>query len=122
MNNEKPKKAPHTTDMWHEPGARVPERVENKIPKLQSRGNSSSASIMEDFIFEGNSRAMFDQVCQATPWFVRHFTRNVLVKGLKSHGCGTVTEDLMYKVCREVTPSQHLDKTLKILDENKTNS
>ena len=98
------------------------ESVEKTIPKLHSKGNSSSASIMEDFIFEGNSRVMFDQVCQAMPWFVRQFTRNGLLKGLKSHGCGTVMEDLMYKVCREVTPSQHLDKMLKILDENKTSS
>jgi hypothetical protein len=75
---------------------------------------------MDDLNFTENSKAMFDKVCEATPWLFRHFTRNGLIKGLKEHGCGDVTEELMYTVCKEVTPKQHLEKTLKILDENKT--
>ena len=75
---------------------------------------------MEDLNFTENSREMFDKVCQNTPWFVRHFTRNGLVKGLKEHGCGDVTEDLMYVVCKEVTPAKYLETTLKILDDCKT--
>jgi len=75
---------------------------------------------MEDLNFTENSKVMFDKVCERTPWFVRHFTRNGLIKGLKAHGCGDVSEELMYTVCKEVTPEAHLENTLKILDENKT--
>lgn len=77
---------------------------------------------MDEFNFQQNSRVMFDNVCEATPWLFRHFTRNSLVKGLKAHGCGDVTEDIMYTVCKEVTPEKYLESTLKILDENKSAS
>jgi hypothetical protein len=75
---------------------------------------------MDELTFTENSKEMFDQVCNSTPWLFRHFTRNGIIKGLKAHGCGEVTEELMYTVCKEVTPGQHLEKTLKILDEYKT--
>lgn len=75
---------------------------------------------MEDLNFTENSKVMFDEVCNASPWFVRHFTRNGLVKGLKAHGCGDVTEDMMETVCKEVTPPKYLENTLEILEKNKT--
>lgn len=75
---------------------------------------------MDDFNFQENSKEMFDQVCLASPWFVRHFTRNGLIKGLKARKCGDVTESIMYDVCKEVTPPKYLEDTLKILDEHKT--
>ena len=75
---------------------------------------------MDSFQFAENSREMFDQVCNASPWFVRHFTRNGLVNGLKEMGVETVTEQDMYAVCRKVTPEKYLAKTLEILDQLKT--
>ena len=75
---------------------------------------------MEEFDFEENSKVMFDEVCNGTPWLFRHFTRNALVDGLKARGCGKVTESTMYDVCREVTPARYLDGTIAILDKNKT--
>lgn len=75
---------------------------------------------MDAFIFKENSRAMFDDVCSDSPKFVRKFTRDGLVKGLKEHGCGDVTEATMYEVCRKVTPAKYLDRTLAILDKDKT--
>ena len=63
---------------------------------------------------------MHDKVIGATPFLFRHFTRSGLDKGLIQHGCGDVTEDIMYQVIREVTPPAHLETTLKILDENRT--
>jgi hypothetical protein len=75
---------------------------------------------MDDFDFKENSKLMFEKVCEATPWFVRHFTRSGLVNGLKERGCGEVNEEIMYEVCRAITPERHLDSTIKILDENKT--
>ena len=75
---------------------------------------------MDEFNFTENSREMFDKVCASTPWFVRHFTRNGLVKGLEERGCGDVTEMIMYDVCKQVTPPKYLERTLKILEECKT--
>jgi len=63
---------------------------------------------------------MFDQVCAASPWFVRHFTRNGLVNGLKARGCGDVTEATMYDVVNEVTPEKYRARSIKILDEHRT--
>lgn len=63
---------------------------------------------------------MFDKVCEASPWFVRHFTRNGILKGLRSHGAVDVNEELLIKVCQEVTPEQYQEKTLAILHEYKT--
>lgn len=67
-----------------------------------------------------NSKVMFDKVCESSPRLVRHFTRDALTKGLKKHGCGDVTEAMMYIVVKEVTPAKYLARTLKILDENRT--
>eukprot|EP00527_Entomoneis_sp_CCMP2396_P005863 CAMPEP_0198153216 /NCGR_PEP_ID=MMETSP1443-20131203/63217_1 /TAXON_ID=186043 /ORGANISM="Entomoneis sp., Strain CCMP2396" /LENGTH=77 /DNA_ID=CAMNT_0043819471 /DNA_START=97 /DNA_END=333 /DNA_ORIENTATION=- len=75
---------------------------------------------MDGLNFTENSKKMFDEVCNGTPWFVRHFTRNGLVKGLKEKGLDEVTEADMYGVCREVTPPQHLEKTIEILDTYKS--
>lgn len=72
------------------------------------------------FIFHENSKAMHDKVIQATPFLFRHFTRRGIDNGLIAHGCGDVTEAIMYEVVREVTPAAHLEQSLKILDENKT--
>jgi hypothetical protein len=75
---------------------------------------------MDGIQFADNSREMFNQVCNASPWFVRHFTRNGLVKGLQEMGVDTVTEQDIYAVCRKVTPEKYLPKTLEILDQLKT--
>jgi hypothetical protein len=77
---------------------------------------------MDDLNFTGNSKIMFEEVCNATPWLFRHFTRNGLVKGLKEEGCGQVTEETMYKVCKQVTPEKHLALTMEILDKHKSSS
>lgn len=72
------------------------------------------------FVWKENSKIMHDKVIDATPYLVRHFTRSGIDNGLEKHGCGDVTEDIMYTVVREVTPAKYLDASLKILDEYKT--
>jgi hypothetical protein len=72
------------------------------------------------FDFKENSKAMFTDVCNASPKLVRHFSRDALVKGLKKHGCGEVYESTMYEVCREVTPAKYMARTMAILDKDRT--
>ena len=77
---------------------------------------------VDEFNFLENSRAMFTDVCNDSPKAFRHFTREALVKGLKKHGCGDVTEAIMYEVVKEVTPAKYLERTLAILDKDRTTS
>lgn len=72
------------------------------------------------FVWKENSKVMHDKVIDATPFFVRHFTRKGIDKGLAAHGCGDVTEEVIYDVVREVTPPAHLAESLKILDKYRT--
>jgi hypothetical protein len=72
------------------------------------------------FVWKDNSQAMHDQVINATPYLFRHFTRRGIDNGLVAHGCGEVTEDMMYQVVREVTPSAYLATSLDVLDKNRT--
>jgi propanediol dehydratase large subunit len=74
---------------------------------------------MDGFTWKDNSKVMFDKVVASSPFFVRAMTRNAVVKGLASRGCGEVSEQQMFDVCKEVTPSPFLERTLKILEENR---
>ena len=74
----------------------------------------------EPFDFQENSKAMYDAVCAAPPFFVRWLVRSKLDQGLKEKGCGIVTEDIMYEVCRKVTPEHSVDRTIEVLDKHKT--
>jgi len=75
---------------------------------------------MNQFDFKDRSLEMFEAVCNSSPWYVRHFTRNGLINGIKEEDCGNiVTEETMYVVCKKVTPNQHLEHTLEILDKIK---
>jgi hypothetical protein len=75
---------------------------------------------VEDFQWLENSKEMFDKVAEASPWFVRHFTKSGMLKGLHEKGVKDVTESAMYDVCKEVTPSKYLPQTLEVLDGLKT--
>lgn len=79
-------------------------------------------SIIDAFEWTGNSHQMFDKVCESTPWLFRKLTRNALTKGLKDlygdDDNAIVTEQGMYDVCKEVTPSAHLAKRIALLDEH----
>ena len=89
---------------------------------LQDTSNKKVTTTMvgEQFDFKENSKAMFDDVCNASPNLVRHFTRSALTKGLMERGCGAVYESTMYEVCKEVTPAKYLKQTLDILEKDRT--
>jgi hypothetical protein len=63
---------------------------------------------------------MYDAVLAGPPFFIRWLVKNQVDAALTKRGCGTVTEDIMYDVCREVTPKMQLDKTMEILDKHRT--
>ena len=73
------------------------------------------------FKFHENSMLMFDEVCNLSPAFARHFTKKGLIKGLKQHNVEDVTECMLYGIVQEVTPSQHMSKAIKALEDNASN-
>jgi hypothetical protein len=74
------------------------------------------------FEFTENSKAMYDAVLAAPPFFVRWLVRGKVDTAMKARGCGTVTEDIMYEVTREVTPKDNLAAAIEILDTLRTTS
>ena len=70
--------------------------------------------------FQENSKAMYDAVIAAPPFFVRWLVRSKLDKALKYRGCGVVTEQIMYDACREISPANQIDRTIAVLDPLKT--
>lgn len=81
---------------------------------------SDSSSTPAPFKFTENSKAMYDAVLEAPPFFIRWVVRGKVDAAMRARGCGTVTEDLMYDVCKEVTPANQLDRTIEVLDKHKT--
>jgi hypothetical protein len=85
-----------------------------------SSGGGGDGGTHRELVWTENSKAMFDACCASTPWLVRHFTRSGFARGLAARGCGTVTEQNMFDVARDVTPPAHLEKTLGILNKLRT--
>jgi hypothetical protein len=75
----------------------------------------------DEFEFTENSKAMYEGVTTAPPWFVRFLVKNKVDNALKARGCGKVTEQIIYDVCKEVTPSNMLDRTIEVCDKHRTN-
>ena len=78
------------------------------------------ATSVQGFAFVGNSATMYEKVCEASPFFVRHFTRKAILKEIELKGYQEVTEKVFSQIIQEVTPEKFLEKTLAILDEHKT--
>lgn len=72
------------------------------------------------FEFKERSEEMFEALCNTIPWLFRRVGRSSLVKALTREGCGQVTQEIMYVVCKQVTPARFLDNAIQILDEIKT--
>ena len=65
---------------------------------------------------------MFEEVCNLSPKFVRHFTRNGILRGLEQLSTEDVTECLLYGIVKESTPPKHLTKALQVLEDHATNN
>jgi hypothetical protein len=74
----------------------------------------------DEYQWNGNSKTMYDEVVNMTPWIFRHFPRSAILKGLNEKGSSTVTEEGLIAVCKDVTPEQYREKTMAVLEEHKT--
>ena len=83
---------------------------------------SETEVVEHGLTFEGKAFEMFSKVCDDTPWLFRHFTRSGILNGIKAHKTERVNEELLYTVMNEVVPKEHLERTLKIMDDIKAGS
>lgn len=74
----------------------------------------------DEFEWTGNSKNMYEEVVNLTPWIFRHFPRTAILTGLKGRDSTTVTEEALIEVCKEVTPEKYREKTMAVLEEHKT--
>ena len=74
----------------------------------------------EDFEWRGNSKVMFEEVVNMTPWLFRHFPRSSILSALKEREGKIVTEEALIEVCQQVTPEKYREKTMVKLEELKT--
>ena len=91
---------------------------------MASSSSNAPGAVQAAFapVFLGNSGVMYEQVCQATPFFVRSLTRNAILSEMQVRGYQEgVTEDQFYQIIQDVTPKKFLDRTLSILDRHKSN-
>eukprot|EP00571_Detonula_confervacea_P004277 CAMPEP_0172319462 /NCGR_PEP_ID=MMETSP1058-20130122/37713_1 /TAXON_ID=83371 /ORGANISM="Detonula confervacea, Strain CCMP 353" /LENGTH=96 /DNA_ID=CAMNT_0013034507 /DNA_START=76 /DNA_END=366 /DNA_ORIENTATION=+ len=70
--------------------------------------------------FGQNTKVMYEKILDKTPWFVRSSAQAKLDKAIADLCEGIITENCMYKVVKQTTPSLFLQKSLDIIDEHKT--
>ena len=75
---------------------------------------------MEEFEWSGQSKSMFEEVVNLTPWVFRHFPRSAILAGLNESGSKVVTEESLIEVCKKVTPEKYMEKTMAVLEEHRT--
>ena len=80
------------------------------------------ATSIQGFAFVGNSATMYEKVCEASPFFVRHFTRKAILKEIELKGYQEVTEKAFFQIIQDVTPEKFLEKTMAILEQHKSES
>ena len=74
----------------------------------------------EDFEWQGNSKVMYEEVVNMTPWLFRHFPRSSILSGLKDRNDPVVTEESLVDVCKKVTPEKYMEQTMAKLEELRT--
>jgi len=76
---------------------------------------------MADLIWEGNSKAMFDKMIEASPKPFRAMTEKKLTEAIVNKAAGgPVTEDILIACVQEVTPKPFVGMAMKQLEPLKT--
>ena len=70
--------------------------------------------------FHQNAKKMYDDVIDATPFFVRKTTKTHLDKGILSLDMQVITESDMYDIVKKITPKPFLKHSLDIMDGHKS--
>jgi len=70
--------------------------------------------------FHQNAKKMYEDVIDATPFFVRTTTKTHLDKGIRELDMQVITESDMYDIVKKITPKPFLKHSLDILDGHKS--
>jgi len=76
----------------------------------------------EEFVWQENSRAMYDTTIKAVPAFVRPIIKSKLLKGLKEKSGGSmeITEAVFMDALKSSTPESKLVKIIGALEALRT--
>jgi len=74
------------------------------------------------FVWEDNSKAMFDKTVESSPVFVRPVVRRRLMQAVekKAKKSGVVTEELLIACIKETTPDPFIEKAMSDIEPLKT--
>lgn len=77
---------------------------------------------MAELNWQGNSKAMFDKLIESSPKPFRAMTEKKMLEGVekKAGESGTVTEDMLEEVVKEITPKPFVAMALKNIEPLKT--
>ncbi len=76
---------------------------------------------MAELTWEGNSKAMFDKMIEASPKPFRAMTEKKLMEAIVNKAAGgPVTEDIVIACVQEVTPKPFVGMAMKQLEPLKT--
>jgi hypothetical protein len=81
---------------------------------------STSSRSTTKLYFSENCEVMLDTVCGVIPWPFRKAARTKFVKELQGLDDEEVSETRVYQVILKLTPSEHHQKTMELLDQFKT--
>jgi len=89
-----------------------------------SNGASTTTvlSTSEGVCFEQNSKLMYDNMLEETPWFIRKMVQKNMNNAIADLCEEIVTENDMYEVVKQITPKANLQNSIDALDKHKTHA
>ena len=91
-----------------------------QVKDLERLTGSSDTDIEPALHFHQNAKKMYEDVIDATPFFVRKTTKTHLDKGILELDMQVITESDMYDIVNKITPKPFLKHSLDILDGHKS--
>ena len=91
-----------------------------QVKDLERLTGSSDTDIEPALHFHQNAKKMYEDVIDATPFFVRTTTKTHLDKGIRELDMQVITESDMYDIVKKITPKPFLKHSLDIMDGHKS--
>ena len=81
--------------------------------------SNAFATAQQTPTFHGNAQRMLNEVCNASPFFIRSIVRNKILKELSAVGVD-ISEDDLIRATIQATPEKFQEKTMNILNRFKS--
>jgi len=97
--------------------------VQHSVTSTASTAVPSAGSFViaeQDVCFEQNSKLMYENILEATPWFIRKMVQKNMNNAIADLCQEAVTETHMYAIITQITPKSNLQDSIDVLDKLKT--